>query len=42
MESPSLPSIDQKKEFTDYTLLKKVGLPDLYWLYWNLMLKGRA
>jgi hypothetical protein len=36
---PSLPLIDQKKEFTDYTLLKKVGLPNLYW---SLMLKGRA
>jgi sulfide:quinone oxidoreductase len=36
---PSLPLIDQKKEFTDYTMLKKVGLPNLYW---NFMLKGRA
>ena len=36
---PSLPVVDQKKEFTDYNMLKKVGLPNLYW---NFMLKGRA
>jgi len=36
---PSLPLVNQKKEFTDYNMLKKVGLPNLYW---NFMLKGRA
>lgn len=36
---PSLPVVDQKKEILDYNMLKKVGLPNLYW---NFMLKGRA
>ncbi len=37
--TPAIPVIDTKKERYDRWLLKKYGLP---WLYWNLMLKGRA
>ncbi len=36
---PSFPLIDTTKEREDMWLLKKYGLPALYW---NLMLKGRA
>lgn len=36
---PSIPFIDTTKERKDMWLLKKHGLPALYW---NLMLKGRA
>ncbi|GAC1611660.1 MAG: FAD/NAD(P)-binding oxidoreductase [Mycobacteriales bacterium] len=36
---PSFPFIDTTKERKDMWLLKKYGLPALYW---NLMLKGRA
>ncbi len=36
---PSFPVIDTTKERKDMWLLKKYGLPALYW---NLMLKGRA
>ena len=34
-----MPLNDMIKERYDRWLLKKYGLP---WLYWNLMLKGRA
>ena len=37
--TPAIPLIDTMKERYDMWLLKKYGLP---WLYWNLMLKGRA
>ncbi len=37
--TPLIPLIDTMKERYDMWLLKKYGLP---WLYWNLMLKGRA
>lgn len=37
--TPSIPLINTLKERYDMWLLKKYGLP---WLYWNLMLKGRA
>lgn len=37
--TPSIPLIDTTKERRDMWLLKKYGLPALYW---NLMLKGRA
>lgn len=37
--APSLPLLDTTHEHRDFGLLKKVGLPALYW---NLMLKGRA
>lgn len=36
---PTIPLIDTKKERYDMWLLKRYGLP---FLYWNLMLKGRA
>lgn len=36
---PSIPLIDTTKERTDMWYLKKYGLP---FMYWNLMLKGRA
>ncbi|MDM7461604.1 MAG: FAD/NAD(P)-binding oxidoreductase [bacterium] len=37
--TPSIPFIDAQKERFDMWLLKKYGLP---WLYWNLMLRGLA
>lgn len=37
--APSIPVIDTKKERYDMWLLKRYGLP---FLYWNLMLKGKA
>ncbi len=37
--TPSIPLIDTKKERRDMWLLKRYGLP---FMYWNLMLKGRA
>ena len=37
--TPSIPVINTKKPRTDMWYLKKYGLP---FLYWNLMLKGRA
>jgi sulfide:quinone oxidoreductase len=37
--TPSIPFIDTKKERYDMWLLKRYGLP---FMYWNLMLKGRA
>lgn len=37
--APSIPLIDTQKERYDMYLLKRYGLP---WLYWNLMLRGRA
>lgn len=37
--TPSIPFIDTQKERFDMWLLKKYGLP---WLYWNLMLRGLA
>ena len=37
--TPSIPVIDTFKPRRDMWLLKKYGLP---FLYWNLMLKGRA
>ena len=37
--TPSFPIIDMMKERRDMWLLKKYGLP---FLYWNFMLKGRA
>ncbi len=37
--TPSIPLIDTGKERYSMYLLKRYGLP---WLYWNLMLKGRA
>lgn len=36
---PTIPVIDTKKERYDMWLLKRYGLP---FMYWNLMLKGRA
>ncbi len=36
---PTIPVIDTKKERYDMWLLKRYGLP---FLYWNLMLKGKA
>jgi len=35
--APSIPLLDTKREHHDFGLLKKVGLPTLYW---NLMLRG--
>ncbi len=37
--APSIPLLNTVHEHRDFGLLKKVGLPALYW---NLMLKGRA
>ena len=37
--TPSIPFIDMAKPRRDMWLLKRYGLP---FLYWNLMLKGRA
>jgi len=37
--APSIPLIDTSRERYDMYLLKRYGLP---WMYWNLMLKGRA
>lgn len=37
--TPSIPLIDTAKERYSMYLLKRYGLP---WMYWNLMLKGRA
>jgi sulfide:quinone oxidoreductase len=37
--APSIPLLNTKHEHRDFGLLKKVGLPTLYW---NLMLKGLA
>jgi len=37
--APSIPLIDTQKERYDMYLLKRYGLP---WMYWNLMLRGRA
>jgi sulfide:quinone oxidoreductase len=37
--APSIPILNTKREHRDFGLLKKVGLPALYW---NLMLKGLA
>ena len=37
--APSIPFIDTTKERTDMWLLKRYGLP---FMYWNLILKGRA
>jgi sulfide:quinone oxidoreductase len=37
--TPSIPVIDTKKERYDMWLLKRYGLP---FMYWNLMLKGKA
>jgi sulfide:quinone oxidoreductase len=37
--TPSIPVINTMKERYDMWLLKKYGLP---WLYWNFILKGRA
>jgi len=36
---PAIPLIDTKKERYDMWLLKRYGLP---FMYWNLMLKDRA
>lgn len=36
--TPTIPLIDTMKERRDMWLLKKYGLP---WMYWNLILKGR-
>jgi sulfide:quinone oxidoreductase len=36
---PTIPVIDTQKERYDMWLLKKYGLP---FLYWNLILKGAA
>jgi sulfide:quinone oxidoreductase len=36
---PTFPVIDTQKERYDMWLLKRYGLP---FMYWNLMLKGRA
>lgn len=36
---PAIPLIDTKKERYDMWLLKRYGLP---FMYWNLMLRGRA
>ncbi|GAC1417807.1 MAG: FAD/NAD(P)-binding oxidoreductase [Candidatus Velthaea sp.] len=37
--TPSVPLIDTKKERWSMYMLKRWGLP---WMYWNLMLRGRA
>jgi hypothetical protein len=37
--APSIPFIDTTKERSDMWLLKRYGLP---FMYWNLILKGRA
>lgn len=37
--APSIPFIDAQRERYDMYLLKRYGLP---WMYWHLMLKGRA
>jgi sulfide:quinone oxidoreductase len=37
--APSIPLIDTQKERYDMYLLKRYGLP---FMYWNMMLKGRA
>jgi sulfide:quinone oxidoreductase len=37
--TPSIPFINTEKERYDMWVLKKYGLPSMYW---NLMLKGRA
>jgi sulfide:quinone oxidoreductase len=37
--APSIPMLNTKREHRDFGLLKKVGLPALYW---NLMLRGLA
>ena len=37
--APSIPMLNTKREHKDFGLLKKYGLPTLYW---NLMLKGLA
>jgi sulfide:quinone oxidoreductase len=37
--SPSIPLIDTFRERYDMWLLKKYGLP---WLYWNVLLRGRS
>ena len=37
--APSIPCINTRKERYDMYLLKRYGLP---WMYWNLMLKGKA
>ena len=37
--TPSIPSIDPAKERWGMYMLKRHGLP---WMYWNLMLKGTA
>jgi sulfide:quinone oxidoreductase len=37
--TPSIPFIDTTRERRDMWYLKRYGLP---FLYWNLMLKGRA
>ncbi|GAC1516494.1 MAG: FAD/NAD(P)-binding oxidoreductase [Gemmatimonadaceae bacterium] len=37
--APSIPFINTQKERYDMFLLKRYGLP---WMYWNLMLRGRA
>ncbi len=37
--TPSIPLIDTQKERYDMYLLKRYGLP---WLYWNMMLRGLA
>ncbi len=37
--APSIPIIDTQKERYDMYLLKRYGLP---FMYWNLMLRGRA
>jgi sulfide:quinone oxidoreductase len=37
--APSIPFLNTAKERYDMYLLKRYGLP---WMYWNLMLKGRA
>jgi len=37
--TPTIPLINTMKERYDMWLLKKYGLP---WLYWNLMIKGCA
>ena len=37
--APSIPLLNTKREHRDFGLLKKVGLPTLYW---NFMLKGLA
>jgi sulfide:quinone oxidoreductase len=37
--APSIPLLDTQKERYDMFLLKRYGLP---WMYWNLMLRGLA